>query len=197
MGKLISLSGIDGAGKSTQVKLLANKLQNDGKLVNVGESMFTYFLLKPLVKVLRSATGSPGAGPVKRSTRLLPKFWFILSFFDIWASYIFYIRPKLAQYDYIIADRFYTDMWANLLYYGYLPNWAFGLIKFLPKADLSLVLLADPKQILTREQEFPPDYYFAQEKIYYQLAQNIKCTIIDANLKIQAVYAQILAALKS
>jgi thymidylate kinase len=178
---LISFSGIDGAGKTTQIKLLSEFLNKNNKKVLVTEKMFGYFLLKPLISSLRSVTKSPSLGPVTRNKNPLLKLWFIPAFFDIWVSYLINIKPKLKDYDYIIADRFYTDIWANLLYYGYLPKWAFILIKFLPKTDYAIVLYANPNNILKREREFESSYYFEQEKIYKLIPKYINVYSVDAN----------------
>lgn len=192
IGMLISISGFDGVGKTTQVKLLSQYLKNTGKTFHTTESMFGYFLLRPLIKVLRLATGSPSGGPVKRNKKILLKLWFIPAFIDIWLGYIFKIRPLLLKYDFIIADRFYTDIWANLLYYRYLPNWAFKVfVKLLPRSDIAIMLLANPKKVLGREKEFASAYYIEQAVVYEHLASQINFYIIDANKHPKSVLLKI------
>lgn len=192
MGILISFSGIDGAGKSTQIKLISQYFKAKGRKVYVTEKMFGYFLFKPIIKTLRTATNSPPAGPVRRNQNLLLKFWFIPAFIDIWINHIVNIRPKLTSYDIVIADRFYVDIWANLLYYGYLPKWAFGsLLSLLPKANVPLMLSVKPKNVLSREKDFPPSYYREQADIYKKLASKLSYYIVDANRDKKAVFKQI------
>lgn len=196
-GFLISLSGFDGAGKSTQVALLSKYLRSKGKSVRVTEAMFGYFLLRPLIKVLRGATGSLQGGPVKRNQSLLPKFWFVLAFIDVWVGFIFKIRPMRNKYDFLIADRFYTDIWANLLYYGYLPDWAFSFfVKLLPKPDVAFMLKAKPKIVLTREKEFHPSYYREQEKIYDNLSVEVNFNIVDANQLPKIIFGEMKEGIK-
>lgn len=196
MAYLISFSGIDGAGKSTQVKLLLEYLRDKGQKVHATESMFGYFLLKPLVRVLRKTTGSSSGGPVVRNKSFLPKVWFIFAFIDIWIAYIFKIQPLLKKYDYVIADRFYTDIWANLLYYGYLPTWAFNFfITLLPKPYKLLWMSINPKSVSKREQEFPTAYYVEQEKIYKNMANRLDFYVINADQEPKDVFREIKNAL--
>lgn len=196
-GYLISFSGFDGVGKSTQINLLSKYLKSKGKKVYVTETMFGYFLLKPVIKILRPATGSLSLGPVKRNKNFLAKLWFIPAFIDIWISYIFKISPMLNKYDYVIADRFYTDIWANLLYYGYIPDSAFKVfIKLLPRPDIAIMLSVDPKLVLKRESEFPPAYYQEQAIIYQQLSHQINFYQVNAGQDPKIVFLKIKNLLK-
>lgn len=197
IGYLISFSGFDGVGKSTQVRSLAKYLESKGKTVKVTEAMFGYYLLKPLIIHMRRATNSASSGPVKRNTSGLLKLWFILAFIDIWFSYIIKINSWKNKYDFIIADRFYTDIWANLLYYGYIPNWGFSvLVKLLPKSDLAFILQTKPNIVLKREREFPTKYYMEQEKIYQRLSDKIHPMIIDASQSPKKVSLEIIEKIK-
>lgn len=195
-GILISFSGIDGAGKSTQVKLILDYLNGKGKRVEHTESLFGYIFLKPLVAILRTATGNTPRGSVKRTNNNFAKIWFIPALLDIWLGYVFVVKPKLRKYDYLLADRFYSDIWANLLYYGYLPNWAFKLVKILPRSDIPLMLNIKPKSIEKRESDFPPAYYQEQFGIYNRLSKTLDFYMINANKDKDAVFRQILKKLK-
>ncbi len=192
IGFLISLSGFDGAGKSTQVKLLSEYLRKKKKKVLVTEIMFGYFLLKLLVRFLRSTTSSLPGGPIKRNKSFLPKLWFIFAFVDIWVMYIFKIIPMKERYDFIIADRFYTDIWANLVYYGYIPDFAFNFfVKLLPKADMAFMLMIEPETVLRREKEFPSTYYKEQARIYKNLSNQINFILIKADQDPKEVFMDI------
>lgn len=192
MGKIISLSGIDGAGKSTQVKLLLSYLKQRGKKVKNTQEAFGYYLLKPLIGILRSATGSPSYGPVKQNTGNIAKSWFIVAFVDIWFGYIFKIRPMLKNYDYLIADRFYNDIWANLLYYGYLPTFAFGFfLKLLPKSDVAFLFMVKPENGKKRSDDFPLSYFERQNEIYKSLTKYSSYYVIDANKPPQDIFNKV------
>lgn len=193
MGKIISFSGIDGAGKSTQVKLLTKYLASKKKTFVATEAMFTYFILKPLVSLLRSATKSPKGGPVTRNkTNVLAKLWFIPAFIDIWTGYIFKILLLRLKYDYVIADRIYLDIWANLLYYGYIPVWAYrALIRLLPHSQIGFLFLVKPGTVRKREDDFPLSYYKEQSRIYGQLPRFVDINVINANNKPEKTFNQI------
>lgn len=198
MGIIISLSGFDGLGKSTQVNLLSKYLKDQGKKVLVTEMMFSYFLLKPFIKFFRSTTGSLPSGPVRRNSNVFLKLWFIPAFLDIWMMYLFKVIPLKGKYDVILADRFYPDIWANLLYYGYITEWAFKFfVKFLPKANVAFMLSAKESVVIKREQEFPLAYYSNQAKIYKEMSTLVKYIIIDADQSPASVALAIKKALNA
>lgn len=183
MGKIISLSGIDGAGKSTQAKLLSAYLKSKGKKVKTTQKLFGYFLLKPLIRLLRKQTKSPTAGPVTRNKKNnLMKLWFIPAFIDIWIGYLVEIQPLKNKYNYLIADRTYDDIWANLWYYGYQPEWAFKYLeRFLPKTDIAFLFQIKPENGKKHSDDFPLQYFKDQARIYNRLATYRTFYKINAN----------------
>jgi len=194
MGIIISLSGVDNAGKSTQCRLLKKHFEFEKKQVKVTEFAFGYFLLKPFIRYLRKSTGSPKLGPVKKNNNILPKLWFIPAFIDIWIGYLFHLRKMKRKYDVVLCDRFYSDIWANLLYYGYIPIIIYGTtLRLLPKADISIVLMVDSQVGHGRiNDEFPLSYYKIQTKIYRDLAEKIKSIKIKSNNNSKKVFKRIL-----
>lgn len=195
MGKIISLSGVDNAGKSTQSKLLVEHYANKSKTVYTTEFAFSYFLLRPIIKRLRKKTGSPTSGPVVKNRKFLPKLWFIPAFIDIWLGYLLHLKPLSRKYDYILADRFYCDIWLNLLYYGYITEWAYeNLIKLLPKSDLAIVLMISPSVGHSRiNDEFPISYYNKQISMYKRMAKKIGGENIYSNKSPESVNKNIIS----
>ena len=100
---MIAFSGIDGAGKSTQIKLLKNKLEKNGKKVTLFWGRGGYTPGMELIKrVLRNNNSS--AIPLKRghsderdrafSKKWVKKMWLSLSILDLIFFYGIYVRIK-------------------------------------------------------------------------------------------------------
>lgn len=198
MGIIISLSGVDNAGKSTQSKLLVAYFKKNKKKVIVTQFAFGYFLLKSVIAVLRKKTGSPKSGPVKRNTNLLYKLWFLPAFFDIWLGYCLYLLPLKDKYDVIITDRFYTDIWVNLLYYGYIPKLGYDVfLPLLPKPDRSFIFMLKPSIGYKRiNDEFPLSYYQEQVKLYKLLSKSVYSTVINAERTPALIHKELVKLLK-
>lgn len=198
MGVLISLSGVNGIGKSTQVKVIESYLKRKSKRVIVTQQLFQYFFLNPIIKILRPASGNNSGVAVKRNKRLMPKVWFIPAFIDIWMGYLFRVRPLLGRHDYVIADRDYTDMWVSLLYYGFMPDWAFKLLlKVLPRPNFNLLFLAKPETVEKREVGFAKSYYREQMKLYEMLIRKSGNIQINADLPKKTVTREIIRIIES
>ncbi len=196
MGLIISLSGVNGVGKTTQVETIVSELKKRNKKIIVTRIMFQYFFLNPIIQFLKPASSNSTGKITHRNTRMLPKLWFVCAFLDIWLGYLIKVLPMLKKYDYVVADRNYADMWVSLLYYGFLPNWAFiPSLKLLPRASVSILFLADPAVIEKRESGFSHNYYKEQTRIYQLLKEIPNTILIDANLHKKDVTRKIIRIL--
>lgn len=196
MGKLVSLSGVNGVGKSTQVEIIRKKLLSMDKSVLVTQQLFRYFLLVPIIKLLKPSSGSSSGPAIKKNKRIILKIWFVLAFVDIWIGYLVKISPLVKKYDYVIADRDYGDLWISILYYGFMPRWAFKpLIGLLPKADVNFLFIVQSKNVEKRETGFPKQYYSDQIRLYKMVVNKKNTVIIDANRSKKEVSKIVLSAL--
>ena len=117
MGKIITFSGTDGAGKSTQIQLLEAHLQAQGVKTTQfwARGGYTPFfsLLKNILRKCRLGA-VPKAGPSKersqqfKSSRVR-KVWLLMAIFDLILCYALWLRLKKWSGYTVICDRYIED----------------------------------------------------------------------------------------
>lgn len=175
---LISFSGVDGSGKSTQIEMFSKYFKKTNKKVLVLK-IFEYFLLKPVIALLKKNKTSK-LGIISKTQNPIFVLWCIPALLDIWISYLINILPALFKYDIIICDRYYYDMAVNMAYYGYMPkSFLKYYIGLLPRSDIGITFLLDPLPAHKRSKEFDLSYYIDQHKLYSNLKWLTKVIIVD------------------
>ncbi|MBI4667954.1 MAG: hypothetical protein HY747_02025 [Elusimicrobia bacterium] len=121
-GYLIAFSGIDGAGKSTQIGLLMRYLRETGRpheylWTRVGYTGF-FNVIKNTIRKL-GGPAVPPAGRNKSRENLLRKgwvrrTWLILALLDLMRVYALGIRWRLWRGRMVICDRYIWDSWIDL-----------------------------------------------------------------------------------
>jgi|SRR3989344_8627107 len=197
-GKLISLSGVDGSGKTTQAKILYSTLTRKRFSV-IKVQTFEYLILKPITNIFKR-NGSFKQIPKYYSTNTNPilRLWFVPAFIDMWIIYLTKIIPITFKYDIVISDRYFTDMAVSIASLGYMPRRFFELyIKFLPRANKQILLLLDPKTSLERSKEYDLKYHSAQNQLYRVVSKTINSHQINAKLGKGAISQQIITCVKN
>ncbi|EKD58400.1 MAG: hypothetical protein ACD_56C00137G0002 [uncultured bacterium] len=204
--KIISISGLDGSGKSTQAKMLQDFLQQRDKKVyyfhavqfSVPQALKRFFGLEKKADQNNSqkvSTGEkPGVTKAGKFTITLRKLAFVM---DVLRFY--FLKKKLVRqgYDFLVTDRFFYDTVVNISYLEK-RNTPSRIEKYIPKADGAFYLKIQPESIMTRPRvpEQGLQYLKDKKKLYDMFGTLWNFRIIDGSASPEALFDQLLAALK-
>lgn len=180
---LISFSGIDGAGKSTQIAHLQSCLQNMGLEVEV----ITFWDDVAALKNIREGaghklfSGDKGVGtpeaPIYRRDKnirspLMTFVRLVLYLLDAVSLYRAVNRALRSSFDVVIFDRYIYDELANLnLESAIMRCHVRAIMKFVPAPYVSFVLDADPEQARARKPEYPIEFLYSNRDSYLSLSR--------------------------
>src|SRR5579863_3651307 len=161
--RLVSFSGIDGAGKSTQIETLRDRLTHAGFRI----SMLAFWDDVATLTSVREFSGhtlfkgEKGVGsptrPVNRRDKNVQSWYmtlvrFALYFLDAVSLCVVVAKQRRAGADVIIFDRYLHDELANLnLNLGIGRTYARLLLSMTPQPDVAYLLDADPAEAQERK----------------------------------------------
>jgi thymidylate kinase len=179
---LVSFSGLDGAGKSTQIENLRICLETAGYRVKLLAFWDDVVVLSGyredfVHKVYKSeiGIGAPGK-PVERRDKNVRRWYLTL------ARHILYLldalhlgwvieRARGSGADVVIFDRYIYDEWANLPLKNPLTRVYIRLIETVtPRPDVAYLLDADPGAACQRKPEYPLEFMRRCRTAYHALA---------------------------
>ncbi|MFZ0632575.1 MAG: thymidylate kinase [Acidobacteriaceae bacterium] len=204
---LVSFSGIDGAGKSTQIDALRALMASSGVQVRVIPFWDEVARLKNLRetsghKIFKGdkGVGSPERPIERRDKNVRSRTMSLVRLFLYTVDSLslrFVVRRALRSgAGFLICDRYAYDEFVNLnLRNPFMRLYVRLMMKLVPRPDVSYILDADPIQARARKPEYPLEFLYNCRESYLTLSELIGgLTIIPPN-PVPEVHRQIVSAL--
>lgn len=203
---LISFSGVDGSGKSTQIENLRSALHAAGMTtrllafwdnVVVGVKYREGFVHK--VYKSERGIGAPGK-PVNRQDKNVRRWYLTIARHALYLLDAINLcrvvaREKRSGADVIILDRYIYDELSNLNLSNPLSRGFVKLVHgFVPRPDVAYLLDADPVAAYARKPEYPPEFMQKCRHAYFELANLLGNVTIIPALELAEAKATVLRA---
>ncbi len=180
---VVSFSGMDGAGKSTQIDMLCRRLKEAGlrvKLITFWDDVARFTRMREATghKIFKGdkGVGTPDA-PINRRDKNVRSWAMTCVRLGLYFADAMALRRTIRQAsrsgaDFLVCDRFIYDELANLELSNPAARAYVRLImKLVPRPHVSYFLDADPVQARARKPEYPLDFLYTSRASYLALSR--------------------------
>lgn len=212
---LIAFSGLDGAGKSTQIELLLKDFRARGAapvfLWARGGYTPLFNWVKTLIRKMTGGKALPPSGRSQARNRSFSKpwvryLWLQMALFDLVLTYGIRVRWWLATGKTVVCDRY---IWDTLIDFRLnFPNnpiekyWLWRLLKKVaPIPSVSFLMIIPVSESLRRSElkaePFPDsaDVLSKRREMYLSMTGSAKWILLDGTKTIEEVHAQVWSSL--
>ncbi len=183
--KLITISGLDGSGKTTQLDLIEEKLKNKFQVKRF--HMVTFSIANKILKKKTSSSRSKAQNKAGFFGIFLRKIAIIIDVFRFRFYYL--VKTHENKINYIIVDRYFYDQIVNIKYldsknsWKKKPFWQAIVENQLIEPSLKIYLKITPEKILERDRKIEQgkDYLINKNNLYDYFSTKWKLTKIDGN----------------
>lgn len=199
----VSFSGVDGAGKTTQIDNLCAFLEERG----VRYRVFRFWDDIAQLTNVREGTGhrvfkgEKGIGspdkPINRRDKNVRGFpmtciRMFLYFVDAVSTRKVFRRAMASDVEFVIFDRYTYDELANLnLQNAAVRAYAKFIMWLVPRPDVSVLLDADPDAARARKPEYPIDFIRLNRQAYFDLNRVVGGLTVVAPMAIEDAKKQV------